>query len=246
VQKLDPTGSTLIFSTYFGAGAFAMPGGSTGIGVDDSGSAYVVGYGISVPLKNALEQGVGGAFLAKFTPDGTDLVYSTDLGGSGAFEGGADTAVAVAVDASGNAYVTGNAVSPDFPITMNAFKASCSESASEACRYSQTYVLKVDPIGASLLYSTLIGAGMAASIAVDSSGNAWVTGATFSNYFPVLQAVESSLPQNALISSQLDSFLTRLDPSGMPTFSTYLGGSYAAAVGVAADNSGSAYVSDGI
>jgi hypothetical protein len=226
VQKLNPTGSQFVFSTYFSAGGLGLEVIGTGIAVDASGSAYIVGNGSAVPLRNPLEQGVGGAFLAKFTPDGTALVYSTLLGGSG----GAyfsqltqDTAVAVAVDTSGDAYVTGEAASPDFPLSMNAYKASCNESALEACIAPQVYVLKIDPNGASLIYSTLIGAGTVANIALDSSGDAWVAGTTSSNYYPVVQPIESSLQQNYYPESA-DAFVTLLNPRGIPTFSTYLGG----------------------
>ncbi len=257
VQKLNPTGSQLLYSTYLGGG-FGSYGYDTangsGIAVDSAGSAYVVGVTQSplFPVKNALQSTqlayVGGdAFLTKFTPDGSALVYSTYLGGSGGMlygEAEGDTAVAVAVDASGDAYVTGDAVSPDFPVTMNAFKASCYESALEACVAPQVYLLKVDPNGASLLYSTLIGVGTVANLALDSSGDAWATGTTSSNYFPVLQPIESNLQQNAYPTSNADAFVTRLNSSGMPTFSTYLGGGFSSAngVGVAADNSGNAYV----
>lgn len=247
VQKLNSGGTQLIYSTYFGLGATAVQVIGTGVAVDGSGSAYVVGNGSSVPLQNPLEQGVGGAFLAKFTPDGTALVYSTNLGGSGGVFYGqvtSDTAAAVAVDASGNAYVTGDAASPDFPTTMTAYKASCNESALEACVAPQVYVLKVDPNGASLLYSTLIGAGTVANIALGTSGSAWVAGTTSSNYYPALQAIESGLQQNSSPESNEDAFVTMLNSSGIPTFSTYLGGSISSqtGVGVAVDNSGNGYV----
>ncbi len=247
VQRLNPAGTQFIYSTYFGLGALDVGVIGTGIAVDSSGSAYVVGDGSSVPLQNPLEQGVGSDFLAKFTPDGSALVYSTNLGGSGGvFYGQAtsDTAAAVVVDASGNVYVTGDAASPDFPVTMNAYKASCDESALEACVAPQVYVLKVDPNGASLLYSTLIGAGTVANIALGISGSVWVAGTTPSNYFPSLQPIESSLQQNSYPESGADAFVTQLNTSGIPIFSTYLAGSLTSqsGAGVAADNSGNAYV----
>lgn len=242
VQKLDPTGSQLVYSTYFGSGGANSEVTGSGIAVDSSGSAYVIGSGAAVPLKNPLEQGVGTSFLAKFTPDGTGLAYSTLLGGSGVIVGQTQTEapVAIAVDAAGNAYLTGNAYSVDFPLTMNAFRVSCFESAFEACRNPQVYALKVDPNGASLVYSTLIGTGTPTGIALDSSGSAWVVGWTTSNYFPMVQGVESSVGQP----SDVAAFLTQLDPTGAPDFSTYLGGDFAGAEGVAValDKQGNAYV----
>jgi hypothetical protein len=251
VQKLNPSGSQLLYSTYLGGG-FGNYGyntaGGTGIAVDSTGSAYVVGNTESplFPIKNALEpvqiSYYGDAFLTKFTPDGSGLVYSTFLGGSGGAPG--DTAVAVAVDASGNAYVTGNAASADFPTTMNAFQASCYEPATDDCIAPPVYVLKVDPNGAALLYSTLLGVGTAASIVLDSSGGAWVASTTSSNYFPVIQPIESGLQQNSYPESNADAFVIRLNSSGIPTFSTYLGGSFSGENGasVAVDSSGDAYV----
>ena len=253
VQKLNPSGSQLLYSTYLGGsfttGSYGDSSGN-GIAVDSSGSAYVVGVTTAplFPVQDALEPSVlgpdGDGFLTKFTPDGSGVVYSTILGGSGGAGASGDTAVAVAVDSAGDAYVTGSTSSPDFPITMNAFKASCVEPATEACANPQFYVLEVDPNGASLLYSTLIGAGNPTSLALDSSGNAWVTGSTASNYFPVLQAIESSLQQNIYPATNYDAFVTQVNPSGMPASSTYFGGSFTGTVGagVVVDNSGNAYV----
>lgn len=245
VQKLNPLGSQLLYSTYFGPKGSSTGTAGTGIAVDTSGSAYVVGVG-PVPLKNPLQQGVGGMFLAKFTPDGTGLVYSTQLGGSGNVAIGSnlvDTPTGVAVDTSDNVYITGDAVSPDFPMSMNAFKASCFELGGN-CTLPQVFVLKVDSTGAGLAYSTLLGSGKAGGIAVDSAGNAWVTGTTSSNQFPVVQPIESSLQQNEDASSDLDAFVTRLKPDGTPDFSTFLGGSFSeeTGAGVAVDQNGNAYV----
>ena len=252
VQKLDPTGSQLSYSTYLGGG-FGNYGYATteasGVAVDAAGNAYVVGATESplFPVKNALEaslnSGFGNAFLTKFTPDGTALIYSTYLGGSGtSVNTFADSAAGVAVDSAGNVYVTGNTVSRDFPLTMNAYKASCVESALETCQSSQIYVLDIDPSGASLVYSTLLGTGAAGGVAVDSSSGAWVTGVTASNYYPVVGAVQSSLQQVPF--SNTDTFVTHLSSAGIPTFSTYLGGSYTGdiAAGVALDSAGNAYV----
>lgn len=244
VQKLDPTGSQLLYSTYFGTGALGTSADGTGIGVDSSGSAYIVGSGTAVPLKNPLETGVGSFFLAKFTPDGSGLVYSTLLGGGSGLAPEPDRATGIDVDAAGNAYVTGTATSSDFPVTMNSYKASCYESGNEACVTESVFVLKIDANGTSLLYSTLIGSGRSGGIAVDSAGEAWVTGTTASDSFPTIQAIESNLQQDAESQSSKDAYVTRLNPSGIPDFSTYLGGRFVddTGVAVAVDNSGNAYV----
>lgn len=251
VQKLDPTGAQLIYSTYFSSGGLQPQAAGTGIAVDGQGSAYVVGNG-SVPLKNPLEQGVGSMFLAKFTPDGSGLVYSTQLGGSGGTNTYSpfrdDTATAIAVDTAGNAYVTGNAASPDFPVTMNAFKASCFELPAGSCTLPQVFVLKVDPTGTSLVYSTLLGAGKGAGVAIDSAGNIWVIRTTSSNYFPTVLATQASLQQSFDPGSNTGAFLARLNSNGSLTFSTFLGGNFSSASGsgVAVDDDGNAYVAGSI
>ncbi|HEV2247953.1 MAG TPA: choice-of-anchor D domain-containing protein [Terriglobia bacterium] len=245
VQKLDPAGSQLLYSTYFGS---ISPGGlqpianGTGIAVDGAGSIYLLGNGF-VPLKNPIEQGVGPMFLAKFTPDGSSLVYSTQLGGSNNLLN-PDTAAGLALDSSDDVYVIGDAYSADFPVTMNAYKASCLEEAAGACGLRQVFVLKVDPTGKSLLYSTLLGSAWAGGIAIDSSSNVWVTGYGASNYFPTIQSIEQTFQQNSYSASHDDSFLTRLDASGTPTFSTFFGGNYAAeeSTAVAVGSNGNAYI----
>jgi hypothetical protein len=239
--KVNPAGTGVVYSTYLG-------GGGRGIAVDGAGSAYVVGPGgPNTPIKNALEPAMyGSPVLMKLTPDGSALVYSTFLGGSGgtAYGEANDSAVGVAVDAAGNAYVTGAAVSLDFPFTLNAFRVSCTEAATETCQSPGIYALEVSADGRSLIYSTLIGTGTPGAIAVDTSGYAWVVGTTTSNYYPVAQAVESSLQQMAYPRSNQNATVSRLDPNGMLTFSTYLGGSLGSSsgAGVAVDSNNNAYV----
>ncbi len=245
VQKLNPTGSQFIYSTYFGLGGANNNVTGTGIAVDSSGSAYVIGTG-AVPLKNPLQQGVGDMFLAKFTPDGTGLVYSTQLGGSAWSI--TDKATAVAVDSSGNVYVAGDAVSPDFPTTMNAFKASCYELPVDACEGPQVFVMKIDSTGTSLNYSTLLGEGNAMGVAADSKGNVWVAGGTSSSNFPVINPIQAHLQQISSSYPIGDGFVTRLNSNGVPTLSTFLGGSFTddEGVGVAVDGNGNAYVTGSI
>jgi uncharacterized repeat protein (TIGR01451 family) len=122
VAKLNPTGSSLVYFTQLGTGQQA----GTGIAVGSSGSAYITGYTYSnsFPTVNAVQAtnrayaaGYENAFVAQVTPDGSGLVYSTYLGGSTSTEGNG-----IAVDGSGNAYVTGFTRSSDFPVTSNAFQ----------------------------------------------------------------------------------------------------------------------------
>jgi hypothetical protein len=158
------------------------------------------------------------------------LAYSTYLGGSGT-----DFGYGIAVDSSGNAYVTGLTYSSNFPTTHVAFQTSL------AGTYN-TFVTKLNPTGTALVYSTYLGgtSGDAGyGIAVDSSGHTYVTGNTTSTSFPTTAgAFQTSLPgvQNA--------FVTKLNPAGSAlVYSTYLGGSNTdVGYGIAVDSSGHTYV----
>jgi hypothetical protein len=115
VAKLNATGSALVYSTYLG-GSSSEEG--NGIAADTLGNAYVTGYTSSTdfPTMNPLQPANGGgedAFVAKLNATGSALVYSTYLGGSGS-----DWGLGIAVDSSGNAYVTGYTESANFP-TVN-------------------------------------------------------------------------------------------------------------------------------
>lgn len=157
------------------------------------------------------------------------LSYSNYLGGTGG-----DQAFAIAVDASGSAYVTGLSQSSDFPTTSGAFQTGFGGT-------WDAFVTKLSPDGSSLVYSTYLGgsdADQGTGIAVDAAGNAYVAGFTSSINFPTLNSIQSSL------AGKSDAFLTKLDPSGsLLVYSTYLGGSGDdRATGVAADLNGDAYV----
>ena len=173
------------------------------------------------------------------------MVYSTYLTGSGGNWNGlrSDTAVAVAVDAAGDAYVVGTVFSLDFPFTMSAFRVSCTESLADSCGSPGVYVLKVAPDGQSLGYSTYVGEGTAAGIGLDSTGAAWVVGNAGSYHYPFLHAIQSTLPQVVPVLAA-GAVVTRLDVTGMPTFSSYFGSSFSAsgAAGVAIDSTGNAYI----
>ncbi len=261
VQKLDPTGSVLIYSTYLhGNGPDYAYDESEGYGiaVDSAGSAYVVGStgSTTFPVVNALEPAppgtFAGPFLTKFSPGGNSLVYSTYLAGAGSgssLEGvPGDNAIGVAVDAAGDAYVTGVTGATDFPYTMNAYRVSCTEAAVQSCQTPGVFALEVSPDGRTLLYSTFLGSGAPAAIALDPSGAPWVVGTTTSSYFPSLNAVQSNYQEERFEYQNIDetqnTFAMRLGSNGTPTFSTYLSGGDdgAHATGLALDSAGSAYI----
>ena len=173
-------------------------GASQGIAVGGDGSAYVTGYTYSIdfptknPYKGAPPAKVTGvspgqwpsAFVTKFSPDGASLVYSTYLGGNGYDEG-----VAIAVDSSGSAYVTGQTDSADFPATPGAYQTVCNPApTNQAPPYTPTcysssssaFVTKLNPFGTGLVYSTFLGGyaswSYATAIAVDGAGRAYIAG----------------------------------------------------------------------
>ncbi len=237
VLKLNPSGSAIVYSTYLGGTGEDM---GKGIAVDAAGNAYVAGATLSsdFPIKNAyqaLRRGAGpmgtDAFIVKLNPAGTDLVYGTYLGGPGA-----SVAAAVAVDTSGNAYVTGATDSAAFP-TVAALQAKNGGS-------QDAFVTKLNPSGA-VVYSTYLGGegdDMGMGIALDSSGNAYITGLTGSASFPVEAPAQPKFGAVNLLG--LDAFVTKLSASGSRlVYSTLLGGSgIDIGLGIAVGPDGSAYI----
>jgi hypothetical protein len=233
---IDPM---LVYSTYLGGSGGDF---GDGIAVDDRGNAYVTGDTTSTdfPTVNAVQPTLGGgsdafldAFVAKLTPQGSQLLYSTYLGGSGF-----DRGDGIAVDDRGNAYVAGNTTSTDFP-TVNAVQPTFGGGNLDA------FVAKLTPHGSQLLYSTYLGGSgdeFGNGIAVDDRGNAYVTGQTASTDFPTVNAVQPTFR-----GGNFDAFVTKLTRNGSQLlYSTYLGGSGGDfGTGIAVDDRGNAYVTAG-
>jgi hypothetical protein len=208
-----------------------------GIAVDAEGNAYVAGATSSTdfPTANAMQPQFGGgvrdAFIAKLNPSGTALIYSTYLGGS---EG--ERSNGIVVDAHGNAYLTGIAVSPDFPLVNPLQPARGGP--------QDAWVAKLNPAGSALVYSTYLGGSDLDSgwgIAVDSDGSAYLTGSTRSTDFPTANALQ---PEHGGTS---DAFVAKVNAGGTALiYSTYLGGSdFESGTEIAVDAQGSAYVAGG-
>ena len=234
VTKLDPTGSELIYSTYFGGRGF-FGEGSNGIALDAADNAYVTGFASdnfpTTPgaFQTAFGGGTSNAFVAKLNATGSALVYSTYLGGSLD-----DDANDIAVNSGGNAYVTGETQSPDFPKT-NPVQPAFGGGGSDA------FVTKLNAAGSALIYSTYLGGSeddTGNDIAVDTGGNAYVMGETQSTDF------RTANPLQPLSGGGVDAFVTRLNPTGSNlSYSTYLGGSGDdKAKSIAADTSGNVYL----
>jgi len=180
--------------------------------------------------------------------DGSALLYSTYLGGSGngAVPALGDVAQAIAVDPSGYAYLTGYTASANFPTTTDAFQPTFAGSSHS----SNAFVTKLNPTGTAPVYSTYLGGAgsgdVGNAIAIDGSGNAYVAGNTGSVNFPVTPGAFQT--SNHFVSNiafySATAFVTKLNAAGSAeTYSTYLGGSGGdVATGIAIDNAGFAYV----
>jgi hypothetical protein len=216
VTKLNSTGTALVYSTYLGGSADDR---GNGIAIDTAGSAYITGSTASsnFPLSGPFQAALGGqqdGFVAKLNSTGSALVYSTYLGGSAD-----DRGSSIAVDSAGSAYIAGNTGSTNFP-TASPLQAA-NQGATDA------FVTKLSVSGASLIYSTYLGGSgvenieLGGSIAVDSAGSAYITGATSSTNFPVFAPL-----QTASNGGLYDAFVVKLTPAGTAfVYSTYLGGS---------------------
>jgi len=214
VTVLDPTGATLVYSSYL-AGSIGEQGNS--VAVDASGNVYVTGYteSLDFPTTAGAYQTTFGTstrsgFVAKINPAASgaaSLVYSTFLGGATT----PATENAIAVDATWNAYVTGFA-GQGFPTTGGAFAYTGSESGSGG-----VFVTKLDPAGASLVYSAYLGFGQGTGVAVDGAGDAYVTGLPQVSDFPTTAgAYQTTFPSG---------FVAELNAAGSAlVYSTFLSG----------------------
>lgn len=208
VTKLNSSGSNAAYSTYLGGSGADF---GRGIAVDGTGAAYVTGSASdsSFPVKNAVRTftGVVDAFIAKLSPFGNDLFYSTMLGGSDA-----DYGTAIAVDSTGAAYVTGYTQSPDYPATtlFKFYQAG-----------TDVFIAKLNNVGTEFLYSTFVygvNHDYGYGIAVDGLGNAFVAGQDSSYNFPLAQPLQS-------FGGESDAFVLKLNPTGTALiYSTQLGG----------------------
>jgi len=236
---IDPV---LSYSTYLGgSGTNGNGDEGNGIAVDSAGDAYVVGttYSTNFPVTPVAFQSANNAalaengstvFISELNPAGTALLYSTYLGGSGT-SGGGDFGYGIALDSANNVYVTGATYSTDFPVTCGAFLTTNPSTASGA---PTAFVAELSPTANTLVYSTYLGGSgngaspaqgdVAQAIAVDSAGDAFVTGYTFSPNFPVSD--KPFQPDYAGSATTPNAFVTKLNPGGTAlVYSTYLGGS---------------------
>jgi len=233
---------------------------SFGIAVDIAGSAYVTGVTTSTnfPTRVAQQSTINGkedAFVAKLSSTGKNLDYSTYLGGSGTDEGRG-----IAVDPSGNAYVTGSTNSLNFP-TKNPLppngkgfdggKLNAEETNPHlnfVAKAPDAFVVRINPVG-NLNFSTYLGGtsgDVGRGIAVDPSGNTYVTGLTLSTDFPTTSnALQQTAPQRSRLSSLLPTaFVSKINTvNSTVVYSTYFGGEASdVGNGIAVDSGNNIYI----
>lgn len=256
VAKLNPTGSGLVYSTYFGGNQFDVP---TAIVADESGSAYLTGITASsdFPAVNAVQGTMNGsecspgrpcgdAFLTKINAGGTAFVYSTFLGGSGK-----DRGTDIEVDAFGSVYVVGDTTSGDFPVTAGALQSTNAGA-------EDVFIAKFDATGSSLAYSTYLGGSkregtgfinehiVGISLAVDPAGDMYLAGVTASADFPAVNPMQGFVAGGP---SHFQAFLTKLNATGTAlTYSTAINPpqEMSGEVDVAIDLLGNAYLAGGV
>jgi alpha-tubulin suppressor-like RCC1 family protein len=285
VFKLDVASGIPVYITYLGGSA---DDAAYAIAVDAAGNAYVTGVtdstnfpttsntnatptsGLSTNIHGIFDKSFGSvpsdAFVAKLSPDGSSLRYSTYLGGSGM-----DTANGIAVDSSGNAYVTGYTYSSNYPAMSALGPAVNAYQDHLACTNSiyfnaNAFITEIASNGTSLIFSTYFGGtnfDVGAAIAVDTNNYIYVTGFTASTNFPTTNFISQQLVQTNQVTvtitnvfngsllngstnktPQYDAFVAKFAPSGTNLeYSTLLGGTNNdMAYSIAVDNNGSAYV----
>ncbi len=224
VAKIAPSGSSLVYSTYFGGGGEDF---GAAVAVDSSGAAYFTGStslttfdqgGVpgpaqtSIPLANPAQLNRGGsgdAFVAKLAPSGNSLVYSTYLGGRGS-----DNVSGIVIDQDGCAYVCGDTLSSDFPLSGHAER--------EPLAYADGFVTKLSPSGSSFVFTSIIAGSReekALGIAL-AQGSVLVTGRTGSTDLPTLEPLQASYGGGSF-----DGFVAQISSAtGAVLLASYLGG----------------------
>ena len=243
VIKLDFTGSKMVFTAFVEGSVFFD---NVPVALDAADNIYIAGstfgntFGDDTfkPTPGAFQGTFGGktdAWVAKLNSSGTSLVYATFLGGSGDERIGG-----IAVDSSGNAYVTGTTTSKNFPVSAGVFQHDCKLKSDDTC--ASAFVTKLNALGTRVLYSSYLGGHGTQSgegIALNPSGNAFVVGQTDAKDFPTTAGSAQPVPAGAQ-----DAFVVQVSSSGSHlNYSTFLGGAGAdGGHAIALDSFGNAFV----
>jgi hypothetical protein len=223
VTKFNPNGSALIFSTYIGGGNVNYDDWACDIAVDAAGNVFLTGltncldYPTTPNAFNRSKTSMkGSAFVTKLNADGTNLVYSTFIHGT---SNNLDIGNNIVIDTFGNAYVTGYTYSSDFPTTLGAYDTTFNN----ALGGTDVFILKLNPSGTALNYSTFVGgtsSDFGTGIVIDSIGNVYATGYTYSQDFPTTDGA-----YDISANDKVDGFILKLNQNGSSLmFSTFIGG----------------------
>lgn len=237
VVKMTPNLQQFFYSSLIGGSAQES---GVSVATDAAGSAYISGRTTSAdfPLVGAIQVSYGGgdsdAFVSKLAPDGKTLIYSTYLGGNGTED--LSNRSGISVDTAGNAYVTGDTQSANFPL-----KSAVQPAKNGNTSTSDAFVSVINPSGSDFVYSTYLGGlndDFGLAIATDSSKNAYVAGKTKSTSFPGSTATRTSTTTS-------DAFVAKLNPAGSAiSYLTFVGGPSGddAANAITVDSGGSAVI----
>jgi uncharacterized protein (TIGR03437 family) len=236
IVKLNPTATRFLYTASIpGTGPlpFNMPNGPNvpmgvvmSMAVDSAGNAYFTATGTAgFPVTASAIETKGGIVAGKLDPTGQNLVYATYLGGSGN-----DTPGAIAIDAAGDAYLTGSTNSADFPLTKGVFQSNLTPG-------GNAFVAKLNPSGDGLIYATYLGTASPAgqSIRVDSAGNVYVLG---TGSIPTTTGAYQTAPDGS------SAVLAKLNPDATAlVYATYISTNSVPASLLDVDAAGNAYVS---
>jgi hypothetical protein len=247
ITKINAAGTALVYSSLIGGSNLDE---GFGVAVDGLGNAYLSGSTSSsdFPQVNPIPgacvgtcgTGAGDAFVTKVSAAGDALVYSSLLGGSNN-----DSAFAIAVDGSGDAYVTGSTDSTDFP-QFNPILGACLGTCETSSFPQNAFVTEINAAGNGFIYSSyLAGSGFTEGfgIAADSAGNAYVTGVTISSDFPRVNQI-AGICSGTCGTGSSDGFVTKISAQGASVaYSSFFGGSgFDIGFAIAVDGAGNAYL----
>ena len=226
---IDPV---LSYGTYLGG---TLADEARGVTADAVGNAYIVGSTVSIDFPGTtrgLTFGGADVYVAKLNPSGRALEWATYIGGAGS-----DTGTAIAIDATGDLYITGQTASTNFPVTASAPQSVLAGGSA----VTDAFALKLSANGQTIVYSTYLGGALSDSgnaIAVDAKGSAYIAGRADSTDFPT--TTRDTLPARGAG----DGFVTKLSPDGSTIVYSALLGGFALDVinGLVVDPAGSAYV----
>ncbi|MBC7796704.1 MAG: SBBP repeat-containing protein [Pyrinomonadaceae bacterium] len=222
VTKINPTGTTLVYSTFLGGNDFEGP---AAIAVKTDGTAVIAGttdspnFPTSTGAFSTTRGGTRDTYVTGINPAGTAVAFSTYIGGGSNF----DSPVAIALDSSGAIVIAGRTggTGTDFPTTPGAYDTTYNFS-------TDGYIAKLNPTATALIFSTYLGADRLDALidmAMDSAGNIYVSGWTESPLFPLVNPTDAIYNDGSDINGNYDVFVSKLSPNGSQLlFSTFLGG----------------------